>query len=620
MKLKTVILRNFRGYANETRISVADLTALIGRNDVGKSTVLEALEIFFNSKSVKIDRQDASVYGDPKDVRIGCVFSDLPVTVVLDESSETSLADECLLNDDGDLEIHKQFNCELKTPQSRTLVVCQHPTAEHVRDLLALKAAVLKARLKDLGVDTTEVDMRSNVAMRRALRSHCPDLALALTELDVEKTDYPEAKKVWEALQRFLPLYALFCSDRPSRDDDSEVQDPMKAAVEQAIKGVEQDLESIKQRVQQEAEAVATATLGKLREMDEKLAAELIPRFREEPKWAGLFKLTLTGDDDIPINKRGSGVRRLLLLSFFRADAERRQRQRDCPNVIYAVEEPETSQHPANQSMLCQAFQDLSLGDGCQVLLTTHVPALAGLLPVEAVRHLRPESPGTVGVQMGDDRVYEAIATALGVLPEPGRPRAVICVEGPSDVAFLRRMSHILHDDGRQVIDLSTSEEVPIVPLGGGTLRQWVEQRYLRGFGLPEVHIYDRDDAEKPKYRSAADAVNRRTDGSWAVLTRKREMENYLHPDLLRKTLNCNVEVGADADVPTEVAKALYEADASTDRWDDLSEEKKRKKSKSAKHRLLSEVLPLMTVAHLRQADPDGEIEGWLKRVGETIG
>ena len=36
MKLREVILKNFRGYYDETRISINDLTALIGKNDVGQ--------------------------------------------------------------------------------------------------------------------------------------------------------------------------------------------------------------------------------------------------------------------------------------------------------------------------------------------------------------------------------------------------------------------------------------------------------------------------------------------------------------------------------------------------------------------------------------------------------
>ena len=40
MKLCEVILKNFRGYYPETRIKIDNLTALIGKNDIGKSTIL----------------------------------------------------------------------------------------------------------------------------------------------------------------------------------------------------------------------------------------------------------------------------------------------------------------------------------------------------------------------------------------------------------------------------------------------------------------------------------------------------------------------------------------------------------------------------------------------------
>ena len=48
MKMHSVKIRNFRGYSNETEILFDDLTVFVGKNDVGKSSVLEALDIFFN--------------------------------------------------------------------------------------------------------------------------------------------------------------------------------------------------------------------------------------------------------------------------------------------------------------------------------------------------------------------------------------------------------------------------------------------------------------------------------------------------------------------------------------------------------------------------------------------
>ena len=55
MKLKAVILCNFRCYRDEIRIPIDNITAFVGKNDAGKSAILEALDIFFNSDEVKME-------------------------------------------------------------------------------------------------------------------------------------------------------------------------------------------------------------------------------------------------------------------------------------------------------------------------------------------------------------------------------------------------------------------------------------------------------------------------------------------------------------------------------------------------------------------------------------
>ena len=90
MKLKEVILKNFRGYKDETRIPIDGLTAFIGKNDVGKSTILDALAVFFDHALGKIDSSDICVYSeDNGELVLGCVFSDLPDQIVLDNTAST---------------------------------------------------------------------------------------------------------------------------------------------------------------------------------------------------------------------------------------------------------------------------------------------------------------------------------------------------------------------------------------------------------------------------------------------------------------------------------------------------------------------------------------------------
>ena len=63
MKIHSIKIKNFRSYKDEVKIELNDLIALVGKNDIGKSTILEALDIFFNDGNgvVKIDKTDVNV-------------------------------------------------------------------------------------------------------------------------------------------------------------------------------------------------------------------------------------------------------------------------------------------------------------------------------------------------------------------------------------------------------------------------------------------------------------------------------------------------------------------------------------------------------------------------------
>ena len=65
MKISRVKISNFRGYKDEVIIEFNDLTVFIGKNDVGKSTVLEALDVFFNENKglLKLDKDDINRQG-----------------------------------------------------------------------------------------------------------------------------------------------------------------------------------------------------------------------------------------------------------------------------------------------------------------------------------------------------------------------------------------------------------------------------------------------------------------------------------------------------------------------------------------------------------------------------
>lgn len=333
MRLEAIKLHNFRAY-RDSEMKFADLTALIGRNDAGKSSVLDALAIFFDHPLGKFEETDKHIHAPDEDhiVSVGCVFSDYPQEIVLDSSSKTTLPAEHLLNRDGLLEIHRVFDLSGAWIKDTTVARAFHPTQPGGASLLTRKNADLKKLADAEGVDVD--DKRSNVSLRQAIWGGQSDLGGTVQDVPLSKEG---GKEIWEQIKKHMPTFALFRADRASTDEEAEVQDPMKLAVKQAMELVDTELDVIREKVREHVTGVAERTLEKLQELDPRLASELKPHFKAEPKWEAGFKLTLTSDNEIPINKRGSGVRRLVLLSFFRAEAERMLLGRDKSNIIYVT-------------------------------------------------------------------------------------------------------------------------------------------------------------------------------------------------------------------------------------------------------------------------------------------
>jgi predicted ATP-dependent endonuclease of OLD family len=396
MKIKKIKIKNFRSYRDEVEIEFGDLTAFVGKNDIGKSTVLEALDIFFNENKgvIKIDKDDVNKQAlaeNDTETIISVCFEELPTSILIDSTNQTTLQAEYLLNSNNQLEILKKYSNGAK---EKVFVKANHPTNNNCKDLLQKKNTELKKIINDNSI--TCDNQATNAVMRAAIWQHSSsDLQLSDIEIDVTKSD--TTKSIWEQLKDYLPLYSLFQSDRKNSDGDDEVQDPLKEAVKQILSNsnLQEKFSEIATEVENKLKEVSDRTLEKLKEMNPEIANSLNPIIptAESLKWADVFKnVSIAGDEKIPINKRGSGVKRLILLNFFRAEAERRKTEENIPSIIYAIEEPETSQHTEHQKKLISAFLELSNTANTQVILTTHSATLVKELEFQHLRLVKSEN------------------------------------------------------------------------------------------------------------------------------------------------------------------------------------------------------------------------------------
>lgn len=598
MKIQKVILENFRAYYGLHPILINNLTALIGKNDQGKSSVLEALDIFINEGkgTVKVEGDDLNVKAKNEGIdtfRIGVVFSEFPEEVKIDASNPTTLKDEFLLNNEGYLEIWKSFkNGKLK----ETSIKCKHPSNDDVlKNLLRTK----RDDLKNI-VDTKQLecsDKRKSALLRKSIRDSYSNLESNEIEIIVDAED---AKKIWEQLTNYLPVFALFHSDRKNQDLDSEVQDPLKISIEQIFKrkDIQKKLNKIAKVIEEEISNISNKTISKFEEVSKQktLVKPDIPEVASL-KWKDVYKnIGFKTDNDIPMNKRGSGFRRLLLLSFFLAEVEK-QIDENRVHTIYAIEEPETSLHPDLQKILLNSLLELSERTNYQILITTHSPQFIRILPNENIRYIE---NGTV--ETFNENVLNKIIENLGVLPNIGK--VIWCVEGKNDEMFLKNINQNI-PELKQILDVEANIKSGLLAFNlmyGSNCGDYIDRYITKNTNAIEFHLYDKD--KDYKYKSEIERVNKRNDGSIGVLTNKREIENYIPKNLIETELNITISNSTnwdEYDVAKEVANQT------------------RKKESDVKKILNGQISTKITKKDLEDLNAWTEVKEWFEIINDMI-
>ena len=605
MLLKGLKLHNFRGYKDVSLSIDSDLSVLVGRNDVGKSTILEALEIFFNSEQVKLDQDDLHVLHDDNDenISISCEFLVDEDEIIIDTAVKTNLAEEYLYNESGLLEICMQSVCGKKP---KYYINAYYPSAFKI-PLVQLKITDLRKELEKRKTyipqyDSVNKSISSDI--RRAIYKTLElPVARKLTLIDLSKED---AKNLYIAIQKELPIFFLFKADRENKDGDSEVQNPLKMATRNVLKGIESELERIKRTVEDEVKRIGEETIEKMNELDPELASSLTTSVNTKA-WDSIFSFQLIDDHDIPLNKRGSGVRRLLLLSYLRAEAERRAKESANTNIIYAIEEPETAQHPDYQKLLMEALVELSGNPLHQIMITTHTPEIAKLANLEQIIFIKKiAGKPTIIADLTDK--FKDVKKTLGV-HESLDSKVVVCVEGENDVSFLNNIGRL--PEFHRILDLA-SDDISIIPMQGGTLKTWIKRDYLKNSNVKEIHIYDSD---VPDYRKMVETMNAENDARrHGFITTHYEMENYIPRELVEEQFHLDLsEYEAEWNTTLDIPKTLVGKVSKGFGRDD------KEREKTIKNILNGSVMKKCTFEMIEHMGNVEELQNWFIAIRDAL-
>lgn len=497
MQIKNVSFQGIKGSKYPRSIDIDNtLTVLAGKNDAGKSTVLESLNLFFNAKTIQKSMITICNQDEPIKPSVTVTFDQLPESIDIDAGAQTSLSSENLLDSNGCLQITKTFGI---SGSPSTSIRCFHPVLKSDgTSLLSKKLNELKKIITDNSIDCTHINKSILSSMRAGILEH-ESLFEWKEGFEVEGKS-EGMKNIIPQLESHFPQFYLFRAEQVTGEGEKFVQDPAKLVVDKVLEKHKSRLQEISEEITNDLSRSLGEVASQLRSLAPTLATTFSPN-EVQPSWEKAFdKVAFFDSEGVPLASRGSGMRRLALLSFFRAsiaeDAE------ISPSVIYAIEEPEVFLHPDLQREIWSSLCDSSTLPGTQVIATTHSTNLLSSTPVRSVRYVTQDSvksaedfrATSANTDEAETLFVSEIESTMGIFSD----NKVICfllVEGSNDIDTIMRICQSQKLPGTEgLLEALEGGKVLILPIGGCGARSLWSNGKLDPLRRKVITITDGDD------------------------------------------------------------------------------------------------------------------------------
>lgn len=520
MKIQSIRITNFRTLKDVT-ISFDSVTTFIGPNGTGKSTVLRALEWFFNGKPGSLTEKDCSygVAGETIEVRV--TFTGL-----------TSKDREALgkYAPDG----ASTFTAWKRRSASGSEILSAN--AKSFPEFDAVKAAgsatakkdlytALRNRRSDLDLPAASTGVAIDQAMMAWESSHTDQLVDAPESLQTNFFGFNSGGKM-SGLFDFVLVTADLRAGEESTDGRSSIIGRIlersidRSAADEEVARIVEESRIKQQQVYAEKfkdqlgvittqlnDVVASYSPGRL--------VTVLPADLELKAPKTTFEVAvMDGETETIVERQGHGFQRTLLISSLQLLAQSGAASADGV-ICLAIEEPELYQHPIQAQAFAKVLRSLAEDSNkrIQVTYATHSPYFVEARYFHQVRRLTrsvDKSPvvtvhvvtvddvknkldGTIGadqvLRQIDGVVTNRLCAALFA-------QRVLLVEGDTEAAVLYGIGD------RDAVGLFESQGLAIVPVGGkGGIP--LAHAILACIGIPTYAVFDGDSGFEVRAKTA---------------------------------------------------------------------------------------------------------------------
>ena len=563
MKIDQITIQNYRGIRDKQIIPINNFSSIVGKNDSGKSIVINAIASFLDPKTYKLVESDFNNINS--EVTIECRFHDENIREILTNKIKSKIKktdglDE-LLNDiifDNKIFIQKS-SLNPKDNFSSIMYLQQEYVDDDFKNLYSKSDDELKTILEKYSIVIPISGSGRNSKMEKVkqIKAYCNNNSIDREDIWVE--DLYKISDLLPAVELFVSDYALEADSKFKTTSVSEIRGFFNEETSGDTKRLSEIEKDIQSAMYKEAESIKTFMRDYASNLQEVV---ITPEIVWSKAIDGVSVKFRFDGDAVPIlmSHKGAGYRRLFMVARFRYLAEKNKGS----NVIYLIEEPETFLHPSAQQDLLDALKRLS--DDNQVIITTHSPVFAGSTEENSIVLCLKDSQSKYKVaQDGNkDEFIQQIIEELGIKPYYNLRDSfekIVFVEGKDDVYFYNKLSEVFLKK-----QLNGNSKILVLPFGGSSINSIVNIEYFSKQGRPMFLLLDSDKGlriKQPcqinKQQKTFDEFNSKQK-SKAYLLNKSTIENYFHSRAVERYLgldNLSISDFKDDDNMDDVIKDI---------------------------------------------------------------
>lgn len=545
MKLKKFRIKNFKSIADSDDCYLTDtISILAGKNESGKTSILEALEDFDTDKKIRENAKPIKSPDEKPEISITFVVEKDTIKEILQEIGSS-------LKATGDIELEliktfpDEYNFGNSTLENEIFGGKEiEKTQKSIKDKW-VKIKSLYEKYPALGGSLFDFDF-TNLANEKTLFTNfknatAPNIpqidekdrdnfSKLLAEIEAEINNlenlFATKTKFLDALKKWIPNFILF----NSFDDVFPNKIPFaELETNEWIKDLsvisDLDVATIKSSTDRDRHKHKKDVNIKLNKDYEKFWTQDVSNLSVD--WDSQFLYFWIEEDDYPYEPSLRSKGRQWHLAFYVKVSARANE--NVPNIIL-IDEPGLFLHAKAQEDILSQLEDSA--KEVQLIFCTHSPYLLEADKLNRVRLVhRTKKTGTKIENkvhaLADKETLTPIMTAIGLELNAGISSLDkvnnIIVEGPSDVYYLNAFKKNLNKSSVNFIFGGGAGNMPFV----GTI--------LHGWGGKVVYLYDNDQGKKDGEKNLKDNWLVTKDLVLAVLNTAGSIEDIFSPSNFRE-------------------------------------------------------------------------------------